>query len=123
MSSEHWQSRALAHEFNTFRAMHGGSLPIADLHRALFPDKITPARLGEVTRMVEYLRHVASGDLAAMRVLEGEQPRRVVTVYPDTPVRLAHHLLHQDVGFDAGAQAGLRATYEPVLSHLHSGGI
>ena len=70
--------------------------------------------------MVEYLRHVAAGDLASMRVLEGEEPRPVVTVYADTPVRLAQHLRHQDVGFDAGAEAGLRTTYEPVITHLNA---
>ena len=88
------------------------------LRAELFPrGDVSPESLESVTSMIEYLGYVASGDLAALCALEARIPR-VMKVYPDTPVRLAHHLAHQDTGFDKDKKASLRATYEPIISHL-----
>lgn len=119
MSAEHWQSVALAHEFNTYRALHGGILPAARLHRDLFGESGSgAARLAEVGRMVDYLKSVFEGRLDRMREIEASTAGPVVAVHPETPLRLAQHLLRRDTGFDADMRERQRRAYTPIVDHL-----
>ena len=124
-SAAHWRALAVAHEFNTFLAMHGAHMATEDLRERLFGGAAEPAagRLEAARRMVAYLRAAHRGDVARMRDLEARcAPGPVFAVLPETPWRLVHALRHRDTGFSAAARERQAARYDPVLAHLEGAG-